>query len=291
VYAAPSESVGLPVVVSIGGGHGPFTVNNSAKTSAEETNCRIFREPQTRELHVQGQVSLDDVGSGVASVPNPAIDVASHFKKALLEAGVTTSGDAISGRTPSNLLGRTPLCVHSGADLPHCVALLNKDSDSLLGETLIRALGAHRNNIGDVVSGCAEERGVLTDHQLIDDSSHFVDGSGIDPANRTTPRAVCQLLYRIATHQDSELRSAFVTSLGVSGIDGTLRERMKGGGMIGRVRAKTGTLSGAHCLSGYLRKNDGREYAFSLIINDVASVPDSSVRRSMDRVITHLTMC
>ena len=55
----------------------------------------------------------------------------------------------------------------------------------------------------------------------------------------------------------------FVASLAVGGIDGTIRSRFRAPDVIGRVRAKTGTLSGVSALSGYV----GTRFAFFVLQN------------------------
>jgi serine-type D-Ala-D-Ala carboxypeptidase/endopeptidase (penicillin-binding protein 4) len=39
--------------------------------------------------------------------------------------------------------------------------------------------------------------------------------------------------------------------------------------MEGRVRAKTGSLSGVFCLAGYVTGSDGTEYAFTFLVNEL----------------------
>jgi D-alanyl-D-alanine carboxypeptidase/D-alanyl-D-alanine-endopeptidase (penicillin-binding protein 4) len=54
-------------------------------------------------------------------------------------------------------------------------------------------------------------------------------------------------------------------SLSIGGVDGTTRNRFRGTSAAHRVRAKTGTLSGVSCLSGFV--GDGSDVlAFSILV-------------------------
>ena len=77
---------------------------------------------------------------------------------------------------------------------------------------------------------------------------------------------------------DEDLREILIGSLPVAGRSGTLDGRMRGTAAAGRVRAKTGTLSVASALSGYVK----RRYAFSIIQNG-SPVSLLWARRAQDR--------
>jgi serine-type D-Ala-D-Ala carboxypeptidase/endopeptidase (penicillin-binding protein 4) len=67
-------------------------------------------------------------------------------------------------------------------------------------------------------------------------------------------------------------------SLPIAGVDGTLHSRMQGTSAYGNCRAKTGSLTGVSCLSGYVRSADGIMLAFSIMTNGQVG----SVRPCMD---------
>jgi D-alanyl-D-alanine carboxypeptidase/D-alanyl-D-alanine-endopeptidase (penicillin-binding protein 4) len=53
----------------------------------------------------------------------------------------------------------------------------------------------------------------------------------------------------------------------IAGVDGTLKNRMKGTKAEGNVKAKTGTISNVRGLSGYLTAANGEEIVFSFLVN------------------------
>jgi D-alanyl-D-alanine carboxypeptidase len=77
-------------------------------------------------------------------------------------------------------------------------------------------------------------------------------------------------------HADLVVGPDLLSSLPVAGLDGTLLRRFEGSHATGFVRAKTGTLSGISCLSGYAGYGDHR-LVFSIL---TARVPrQGPVRR------------
>jgi D-alanyl-D-alanine carboxypeptidase/D-alanyl-D-alanine-endopeptidase (penicillin-binding protein 4) len=64
--------------------------------------------------------------------------------------------------------------------------------------------------------------------------------------------------------------------LPIAGVDGTLRTRFRGTPAENNLRAKTGTLSSANSLSGYVRDAAGEELAFSIMVNNYPE--DADVR-------------
>ncbi|HID94295.1 MAG TPA: hypothetical protein EYP60_09415 [bacterium (Candidatus Stahlbacteria)] len=51
-------------------------------------------------------------------------------------------------------------------------------------------------------------------------------------------------------------------------MDGTLKRRMREPSIQRKMRAKTGTLSGVSCLSGYVPTRDGDILVFSMMMNN-----------------------
>ncbi len=112
------------------------------------------------------------------------------------------------------------------------------------------------------------------------------EGSGLSRACVIKPSAIVALLRRMRGH---EAAKTFHDSLPVAGVDGTLRNRMKGTAAEGNVRAKTGTLRNVHTLSGYVTTADGEPLAFSLLLNQFRHPdPGGSPRAELDAIAVML---
>jgi D-alanyl-D-alanine carboxypeptidase/D-alanyl-D-alanine-endopeptidase (penicillin-binding protein 4) len=60
----------------------------------------------------------------------------------------------------------------------------------------------------------------------------------------------------------------FVSSLALSGTDGTLRNRFRGTPMAGKMHIKTGRLNDVYSIAGYVQARSGRRYVVVAIHND-----------------------
>ena len=89
-------------------------------------------------------------------------------------------------------------------------------------------------------------------------------GCGLSREERGRPRAMVQLLRRAWVHPQGR---AFVDSLPVAGVDGTLQHRMTSGPAAGRAFLKTGTLLDTRALAGYVQGSSGATYALALLVN------------------------
>ena len=100
-------------------------------------------------------------------------------------------------------------------------------------------------------------------------TSVIQNGSGLFDANKIAPRLIVELLEKMLTSGEAP---AFLQHLSIAGRDGTLKKRMKVKPLLGRVRAKTGTLAATDALSGYIEAKDGSPpYVFSVLISGVKS--------------------
>jgi D-alanyl-D-alanine carboxypeptidase/D-alanyl-D-alanine-endopeptidase (penicillin-binding protein 4) len=104
--------------------------------------------------------------------------------------------------------------------------------------------------------------------RLSSDEYHLENGSGLSRTSRISANALVRVLED--AWNDPAVQPEFVSSLALGGLDGTLEERrLKIDGKEVNVRAKTGSLRGVSCISGYLTKKNGEVLAFSILMNDL----------------------
>jgi len=77
--------------------------------------------------------------------------------------------------------------------------------------------------------------------------------------------ATVQLLTYMSKHKYAVI---WREALPIAGVDGTLRNRMKGTVAENNLRAKTGSLSSAASLSGYVTSAAGENLVFSIMVNN-----------------------
>jgi D-alanyl-D-alanine carboxypeptidase/D-alanyl-D-alanine-endopeptidase (penicillin-binding protein 4) len=189
---------------------------------------------------------------------NPALAAASRFRAVLAEEGVR-----VRRKSTVRPAGGDAAQLASIASPPmlKLLRLVNSDSDNLTAELLLKHLGAAAGDAGTTAAGAAVVRRILADAGVPLAGVRFVDGSGLSLLDRLTAQSLVAVLA--AAWEDPLLRGSFLASLAVSGLRGTLEDRMRKGPATGRVFAKTGTTALASTLAGYA---DGR-YAFAILHN------------------------
>lgn len=112
------------------------------------------------------------------------------------------------------------------------------------------------------------------------DEPLWVDGSGLSRYNLFTPRSIIKVLEKIHKKLPEEKIFAIFPAGGVSG---TIKEWYVGENG-SYVFAKTGTLSGKHCLSGYLKTKKGKTLIFSFMHNNFKG-SSTPLKREMEKIL------
>ncbi len=149
--------------------------------------------------------------------------------------------------------------------LPEVMREMNKTSNNEAAHSLLLALGEGPQKAkGTLDSALARMRGWLRGQGLADGDIRVAEGSGRSRVERGKPRALVQLLRSAWSSAGSQ---AFVDSLPIAGVDGTLLHRMRSGAASGQAYLKTGTLSDTRALAGYVRGKSGKVYAVTAIVS------------------------
>lgn len=212
------------------------------------------------------------------SLRHPELYTGTLFKKSLRKAGVYVSGDVVIGVVSA---GMHEIARHYQS-IVKVVENINKQSDNLSAENTLKVLGALKNDIpGSAKNGVFIEYRFLFDLGM--DTSKFlvVDGSGNSRHNLLSADQLVQFL--VAMSKQPRLFRMFYNSLSVAGVDGTIADRMSNYPAAGNLRAKTGTLNGVSCLSGYVQTRDGEMLAFSMMMQNFINSA-SDYRQAQDRI-------
>jgi D-alanyl-D-alanine carboxypeptidase/D-alanyl-D-alanine-endopeptidase (penicillin-binding protein 4) len=123
---------------------------------------------------------------------------------------------------------------------------------SLLGQTS-ESLGL------EAVKSFLKTAGIRPEALVLD------DGSGLSRGDMITAEATVQLLTFMSKHRHAQV---FRDALPIAGVDGTLRNRLRGTAAANNLRAKSGSLSSAASLGGYVTTAAGEKLAFAIIVNN-----------------------
>ncbi len=208
----------------------------------------------------------------------PALAAASLFRQALVANGVAVRRAA---RTAVLTTRGLPLAQDVSDPLAEIVRFMGRESDNYTAEVLLKHLGALYADKGSTAAGARVVRDSLAAAQIPLIGVRIADGSGLSNLDRMTASALVALL--VAGIADPAIRDAFLGSLAVAGVDGTLASRLESRPARGRVIAKTGTTSVASALSGFVRDR----YVFAILQNG-APISSYWARRAQDRFATAL---
>jgi D-alanyl-D-alanine carboxypeptidase/D-alanyl-D-alanine-endopeptidase (penicillin-binding protein 4) len=181
---------------------------------------------------------------------------------ALKGDGVSVRGSVGTAATPA---GATPLASAPSPTLEELLGLMLPPSDNFFAETLVKDLGARFGGAGSTRAGAAVVQRTIA--ALLGSAPRVVDGSGLSPADHTSPYQVVRLLSTLyGTPTGAVLRG----HMAIAGHTGTLALRMRHTGASGRCQGKTGTLTGVSNLAGYCQSANGHTVAFAVFTDGIS---------------------
>ncbi len=203
----------------------------------------------------------------------PALAAAKMLRAKLVDRGIRVEGKARLGQADQS---SAVVATRQSPALRWLVRTMDRQSDNFYAETFTKLLGALEADTGSTSAGAKVVRKELRSRGVPMRGVVIADGSGLSAYDRLTAKAAAKLLRSALA--DSDISEAFVKSLPVAGVNGTLVDRMESGPAYGNVYAKTGTTDAASALSGYVRSR----YVFSILMNG-SPVPWTSARAAQDR--------
>ncbi|MFQ5793179.1 MAG: D-alanyl-D-alanine carboxypeptidase/D-alanyl-D-alanine-endopeptidase, partial [Acidobacteriota bacterium] len=264
--ARPAEKSGARALL-FDGGYGYFKVINRVKTASRGRPWLRIRKRRNNRVVVSGRVIAGgEERIGRVAATDPPAYLASAFVGKLGEGGIAFHGRVERRQAESSRL-RT-LYVHRSARLIQILELLGKESSNFAAEQILKALGAHRwGEPGSFDAGARALDEYLLGLGLSKDEFRIKDGSGLSYDNRLSPAVLARVLEEL--FHTPEVRTEFLCSLAVGGVDGTLRRRFRNERHMGRILAKTGSLSGTSSLSGFAFSPRRGLVLFSIIMNGI----------------------
>lgn len=152
--------------------------------------------------------------------------------------------------------GDTKFHTYHSDSLGNQIRTINKWSNNVMTRQLLLTLGAKKfGKPGTLEKGRHAILETLANND-IDNKGIIIDnGSGLSRTARITAGQHAQLLERAWR---DEFMPEFMSSLSLSGLDGTLVNRFRNDDMRGRSHMKTGTLRNSKAIAGYMLNRKGR---------------------------------
>jgi serine-type D-Ala-D-Ala carboxypeptidase/endopeptidase (penicillin-binding protein 4) len=280
---SPAKKIGEKPVIKVQ----PITkyvriVNNATTVNTGQTRIGVNRPLNSNDVEFFGTIprKANEITINIA-IHDPAAFAATLLREALARRGIRLRG-RIEKRDATARLAEpfddstlTEIAKVESQPMSEMLKVVNKQSQNLHAELLLRQLGTRHNEYGmldeygrpkqTVILGNIERGRFLKKAGLEIEPLSLRDGSGLARQDLVTPRSTSRLLEFMLTHPHSDV---FRESLALAGVDGTLENRMRETDAFNNFHGKTGTLSYVNSLSGYVTTHRGQVLIFSIMGNN-----------------------
>ena len=276
----------------------------------DTNSVRIWLDPPLENLHVDNRLSLvpgrcRGYQRGITISANESVDrmtfsgafpsgcrryamdrtVLSHnefvfglFTSLWRDAGGGFGGGWKNVKAPQ---GVEPLIEFESMPLADVIARVNKHSNNVMARQILYTLSAEvlgepgtEDGGRKVVIDWLEKNGLASSHLA------FENGAGLSRKVRMTAQNMGAIL-RFAWRQP--YMPEYVSSLSLSGLDGTLIDRFEDTALSGNAHLKTGSLDHVAAIAGYMQARSGRRFGVAMMQNhaDVHRGPGEEVQEAL----------
>ena len=289
-YVLPGAAVGDKAELELQLGTSYIQIQNDVITTATAARKRIsfVREAEGNRVRVYGHIPLGAARERVRGcVYNATLFSVTLFRDALMAGGIEVKGnprdmDEFKAKEKEEIRRNSKtLYVHISPPLSEILPIINKPSQNFYADMLLKTLGKKFRGEGSFEAG----KNVVKDFLRLASAQgieefQMIDGSGLSRKNYVEPRQTVALLEYMEKSPDFQV---FYNSLPIGGVDGTIKSRFTDPVVKGNIHAKTGYISHARSLSGYLDDRKGERWVFSMMCNNW-SLSSSDIDELIDRI-------
>ncbi len=280
-----------------------FDLTNHIVTVADQEGSSgrrlsFDRQPGSRVLFLWGQIPEHDSGlTESVAMDDPSRFTGEFFRQEFARRGIEIAGTFkvrhqesfdvpdLGGASQSPISSPAiVIAAHESAPLIESLKVINKVSQNLHAEMLLKTLGRERRNVGSTEAGLEEVNNFLREIGVPESQVALRDGSGLSRQTLVSPSAVVALLQNM---YNSKYRSSWLDSLPVAGVDGSLAQRFRNPAVTARIHAKTGSFAGVASLAGYMIGRNQEALSFAIFMNN-GNMTHSAATDLMDRILEEI---
>jgi D-alanyl-D-alanine carboxypeptidase/D-alanyl-D-alanine-endopeptidase (penicillin-binding protein 4) len=249
--------------------------------------------PYSNERYLYGVVPANKTGLRFeGDIPEPALFLSKYFTAILQKEQISVSGKPACYRMllqegKWNLQNRKLLTTTYSKPLKELIKITNRISSNLYADAFLKTIGL-KYKTGEVISSFDRGVKMIQKHwkkKGIDVSSLWMyDGSGLAPTDRLTAKILCDILSYMKT--ESSYSTVFVESIPKAGIEGTVRNTLKGSRLQGVTRLKSGSMNRVRSYAGYITKDD-KQYVAAVVVNNF-SCQQSQIKQDIEQLLLAL---
>ncbi|MDR0538601.1 MAG: D-alanyl-D-alanine carboxypeptidase/D-alanyl-D-alanine-endopeptidase [Tannerellaceae bacterium] len=256
----------------------------TAATSTADS-VYVVGAPYSNDRYLYGIVPANTKRHVVrGDIPDPPLFLATYIYMYMQSSGIGITGSPTSFRILSESNQWRPgvrkrIAVTQSPSLREIVRVVNERSHNLYADALFKTLGlSYLPRQGEKVSSFGKGAKIVREHWAkngMDVSSLWMfDGSGLAITDKVTAGFLCDLLTYMAVK--SPQSEAFVSSLPMAGMEGSVRNFLRGSALQGKARLKSGGMSRVRSYAGYIDKG-GKRYAVAVIVNNYSGAVQAIV--------------
>lgn len=293
----PGSEIGTPAIFKANYPETPWmTIRNESVTAKAGTGDEtyLYTSEFAPVAAIRGEFGIDKKKKRVDfSNKFPEYTCAKYFEKYLKNKGITCTKGAADFKLKTEWIKNaedSPQITIIGSTqsptLRRIAYSTNHISNNLFAETLLRTLGKEIQGSTTYKTSRSALNSILKGMGL--DTSkgiHIDDGSGLSRQNYASAEFFCSFLKAMMS---SPAYKDFLYSLPSPGSGGTLTYNMKSypEELRSRIKAKSGSMNGIRCYSGYVlpSTNNGKVIIFSILTGN-CTAPSWKVRQLLDKLM------
>ncbi|KGE15322.1 D-alanyl-D-alanine carboxypeptidase/D-alanyl-D-alanine-endopeptidase [Sphingobacterium deserti] len=251
-------------------GHVTIVNEVTTGTAGSGDNVYAYSSPYSTLIYLRGTYGKDLNKKIEASMPDPALHLASELLQALNDQDILVDSIATTSKRMMNqgerlTSSKTALDTHTSPPLKEIVHWFNQKSINLYGEALLKSFGQLSGNKSDTQQAAKllakywEQKLKISSSEL-----HIEDGSGLSPQNRVTTMAIAKIMhYAKGRPWFNDFRKSLPNINGMT--------------------MKSGTIGGVLGYTGYQEA----AFTFSLLINNYSG-SSAAMRQDMFKLLDNL---
>jgi len=185
------------------------------------------------------------------------------FKPLWSQLGGSLAGRVRTGPVPES---GTLFAHFESVPLAEVIRNVNKFSNNVMTRQVLLTLGAETDGPpGTEQKGRAAVARWLSTHGIDAPGLFLHNGSGLSRETRISAQTMAGMLHLAWRHP---YMPEFISTMPLSGMDGTMRYRFRGSPLAGRMHLKTGRLDDVYAIAGYVQARSGTRYVVVAFHND-----------------------
>lgn len=282
VTAMP-DSIGKAAIITTIPQSNYYTIYNETRSNATDKEpFSVTRDyiNQSNKLIVKGNIARRKSADITVSFA-PNFFLQTFIQRLTKEGGKTITGSYCCSYLPAINDSMAHKMATCSTDCRAVVKQMLKQSDNLNAEAMFyRLSGINGFQPATAEGGVAAIQKRIAALGLNPDDYNLADGCGLSNYDYLSPEL--EMTFLRYAYSQPDIYKILYPSLPIAGVDGTLRNRMKGTIAAGNVHAKTGSYTAINALAGYLTTAEGHEIAFSILNQNI--FPSDKARSFQDEV-------